>query len=185
VEEVAMTVRSDVWTPSRLDARAVAELLAIGTALVFARLALRGLHLPGHAELPTLFALLLARGRVRHVGAALLAGAPAAAACAVGWIGGPEGALSLVLAAVVVEALGARVAGFARSALACAAIGAAAAATRAVLELPAILAAPGAAAAGHGLFTAVAHAGFGALGAVLVPPVLRHVRPSGPEPESD
>jgi hypothetical protein len=152
----------------------------LGAALVVARAALRGIHVPGHAALPALFALVLAAARVRVPGAALAVALPAWAGSALGLLAGPGGAASLLLAALAVEVAAFLAPGFARSVAASAAVGAAAGALRFVPDLPVLLGGIGGIGGigGFGglpdtgapvLLSVAGHALFGALGAALVP----------------
>jgi hypothetical protein len=156
----------------RLDARALLWIGGLAAALVVARAALRGIHVPGHAALPALFLLVLGASRVRVPGAALAIALPAGAGAALGLLAGPGGVASLLLAALAVDAAALLAPGFSRSAAACAGVGALAGALRFVPDLPALVGGlpdPGAPA----LLSIAAHAAFGALGAALVPLVSR------------
>ena len=153
---------------ARLDARALFWIGGLGIALLLARAAARGLHLPGHAALPTLFLLVLGVTRVQRPGAALAVALPALAGASLGLAAGPGGAPTLLLAALAVETAAWLAPGFVASAWACAAVGALAGALRVVPALPVLLA--GLPEAGAPLWLSVAgHAAFGALGAALVP----------------
>lgn len=153
---------------SRQGARALRWIGALAAALVVARAALRGLHVPGHAALPALYLLVLGASRARAPGAALAIALPACAGVALGLLAGPGGVASLLLAALAVETAAFLAPAFVRSVAACAGVGALAGALRFVADLPALLGAlpdPGAPA----LLSIAAHAAFGALGAALVP----------------
>jgi hypothetical protein len=157
----------------------------LGAALVVARAGLRGIHVPGHAALPALFALVLAAARVRVPGAALAVALPAWAGSAFGVVAGPGGAASLLLAALAVEVAVLLAPGFPGSIAACAAVGAAAGALRFLPDLPVLLAGIGGFGAGGpggladagapALLSVAGHALFGALGAALVPLLLRRL----------
>jgi hypothetical protein len=163
-----MTTQPSVLPAPRADARTLLVLFGLAAALVMARAALRGLHLPGHAALPALFVLVLARASAGRSGAAAAVAAPAFVLSSSGLAAAPGGAASLALAVLVVEVAGALVPSFVTRMLACAAVGALAGAARLLVDLPALAVGapdPGAPA----LLSAAAHAAFGALGAALVP----------------
>jgi hypothetical protein len=152
----------------RLDARALLWVGGLAAALVAARAALRGIHVPGHAALPALFLMVTAAARVRVPGAALAVALPAAAGAALGVLAGPGGVASLLLAALVVDAASWLRPRFVASAAACAGVGALAGALRLVPDLPLLLG--GLPDLGAPAWLSIAaHAGFGALGAALVP----------------
>jgi hypothetical protein len=176
MEEVALTT-SGRAVP-RSAARDALLLVLLGAALLGMRAALRDVGIPGHAAAPALFFLVLGRSLVPRRGAALAVAATTGLATALGVTGGPGGAVTLLLAAVVVDGVGLLRPGFVTSLPACAAVGALAGAAR-LLPALAMLAAGSLHAGGvPPLLSGLAHAAFGALGAALVPAV--RGRPSRP-----
>lgn len=170
-----MKARAESLHRPHVDARAWLWIGGLAAVLLAARAALHGIHVPGHNALPALSILVLAVSRVRAPGAALAVALPAWAAGSAGWIGDAGGATALLLAAACVEIAARLAPGFSERALACAAVGAVAGALRFLPDLPMWLGAlpdPGAPA----LLSVVSHAGFGALGAALVPFLTRGAR---------
>ena len=163
-----MSVGSPPLARPRLDARALLWIGGLAVALVVARAALRGIHVPGHAALPALFLLVLGADRVRVPGAALAIALPAWAGASLGLLAGPGGAASPPLAALAVEAAARLAPGFFGRVAACAIVGALAGSLRFVADLPVLLGGlPDAGA--PSLLSIAGHAAFGALGAALVP----------------
>lgn len=152
----------------RLDRRTLAWVGGLALALLAVRAALRGIHVPGHAALPALGAFVLAQERLRVQGAALAVALSAGALGALGGFGSVGAFASWLLAALVVDAAAWRSPDFASRLVTCALIGALAGSLRILLDLPVLFS--GAADLGApALLSLAGHAGFGALGAALVP----------------
>jgi len=155
-----------------------------GTFIVIARAALRmHLHLTGHSMFFNLFFLLLARGVVRRFGAATLAGLVAGLLCMFLGLGkgGPVLILRYGLLGLVVDLGFALYPRLAFSYVACLLCGAAAALTRGLftaiadtmigLDWPILVQ--------HVMINSSMNMLFGALGGLLVPPVVKRLQSSG------
>ncbi|MBI1921993.1 MAG: hypothetical protein HYS23_13030 [Geobacter sp.] len=179
-----MTTNESTFLWRRFTLREAILLGFCATFVVLTRAGLRlHLHLPGHVMFFTMFFLILARAWVPKVGAAALVGLIASLAGMLLGMGkgGPLVLLKFLLPALIVEAGAFVYPVFAVSWWACATIGVLAAATRVAattgvewfigMEEEIIL--------GKALLNAAATAGFGALGSLLVPPVVRRLRANG------
>jgi len=150
-----------------------AQLSVVGACalgLLVARLASRGIHVPGHAALPALFFLVYAAKRVPRTGAAGATALPTIAASLLGFAGDAGGAATLLAIAGVVEAAAFLAPGFATRLVPCLIVGLVAGAARiATQAIPLALGQPDLGA--PALASALGYALFGALGAALVPAV--------------
>jgi hypothetical protein len=163
------------------------EALLLGfcaTFIVLTRAGLRlHLHLPGHVMFFTMFFFLLARGCVPKIGAATLVGLIVSLASFVLGMGtkGPAVFVKFLLPALLVDLAGVIAPSFVTSMIACALVGAIAAATRAAadtwlewlsgMEEEVIIR--------KALITAAMFAFYGGLGSLAVPSIVRRLRKNG------
>jgi hypothetical protein len=168
------------------------EALVLGfcaTFIVLTRAALRlHLSLPGHSMFFLMFFLIMARGCVPKIGATTLVGVIAGLVCLMLGMAkmGPLILANFVLPAIVVDVAGAIYPRLVTSYVACLLVGMLAAASKNIsgigidllmgMEREIILR--------HLAITTVSSAIFGALGALLVPPVVRRLRANNLIPSS-
>jgi hypothetical protein len=159
------------------------------TFIVLTRAALRlHLSLPGHSMLFLVFFLLVARACVPKLGAATLVGLVAGLVCLLLGMAkmGPLILANFVLPAVVVDLAGALLPGMASSWIACLAVGALASVSKNVsaVGIDLLMGMEEDVVLRHVIITSVSSALFGALGAALVPPVVRRLRANNLIPSS-
>jgi hypothetical protein len=153
-------------------------LLVLGSCaagLLIARMASRGIHVPGHSALPAMFFLVYAAKRVPRAGVAAAVALPTVAGAQLGIAGDAGGAATLLSFAALVEAARFWKPAFVGSVVACAVVGLLAGAARlATQAVPLALGVPDTGA--PALASLLGHAAFGAAGAALVPlaDALRH-----------
>jgi hypothetical protein len=166
------------------DLRQALYLAFCGTFIVIARAVLRlHLQITGHSMLFNLFFLMLARGAVRKFGAATLAGLLAGLLCVVLGLGkgGVIQILRFGLLGLVVDLAATLSPKLFRSYLACCLVGALAASTRGLwlgmadlmagMEVSLMLQ--------HVLISSGMNMLFGAVGGLLVPPVVKRLETNG------
>jgi hypothetical protein len=160
------------------------EALLLGfcaTFIILTRAALR-IHfsLPGHSMFFLIFFLLMARGCVPKIGSATLVGIIAGLVCMM--LGmtkmGPMILVNFILPAVVIDIAGVIYPRMPRSYIACAVAGALAASCKAVSAagLDLMLGMETEIIMQHVIITTASSAGFGAIGALLVPSVIRRLQ---------
>ena len=159
------------------------------TFIVLTRAALRlHLSLPGHSMLFLVFFLLVARACVPKLGAATLVGLVSGLVCLLLGMAkmGPLILANFVLPAVVVDVAGALFPGMASSYVACILVGALASVSKNVsaVGIDLLMGMEEDVVLRHVLVTSVSSALFGALGASLVPPVVRRLRANNLIPSS-
>lgn len=163
------------------------EALLLGfcaTFIILTRAGLRlHLHLPGHVMFFTMFFYLLARGCVPKIGAATLVGLIVSLASLLLGMGtkGPAVFVKFIFPALLIDLAGALFPAFVTSMLACALVGAVAAALRALsdiglewmsgMEEEVILR--------KTIITACLFALYGGLGSLAVPSIIRRLRKNG------
>jgi hypothetical protein len=160
------------------------EALVLGfcaTFIVLTRAALRlHLSLPGHSMFFLMFFLIMARGCVPKVGATTLVGLISGLVCLMLGMAkmGPLILANFVLPAVVVDLAGAIYPRLVTSYLACLVVGMLAAASKNVsaVGIDLLMGMEKAIILRHLVITTVSSAIFGALGALLVPPVVRRLQ---------
>ncbi len=169
---------------SRFTLREALLLGFCATFIVLTRAGLRlHLHLPGHVMFFTMFFFILARGCVPKIGSATLVGLIVSLASLVLGMGtkGPAVLVKFVFPAVLVDLAGAIAPAFVTSIVACALVGALAAAIRAVADIgldwltgmedEVILL--------KATITAAMFAIYGGLGSLAVPSIVRRLRKNG------
>jgi len=168
------------------------EALVLGfcaTFIVLTRAALRlHLSLPGHSMFFLMFFLLVARGCVPKIGAATLVGLIAGLVCMMLGMAkmGPLILANFVLPAVVVDVAGVIYPRVVSSYVACLLVGILAAASKNVsaVGIDLLMGMERGIVVRHMIVTTASAAIFGALGASLVPPVVRRLRANNLIPSS-
>ena len=138
------------------------------------------LRIPGHAMFFCMFFLLLARGSVPRTGAATMVGLIAGILGALLGLGkeGPLVALKFLIPGLAVDLGGIVYPGFASRFFASAILGAIASFTRFIMFLPIewLIGMEKGLILGHAVFSSVSYIIFGALGSLMVPPVIRKLK---------
>jgi len=152
--------------------------------IVISRAVLRlHLNVPGHAMFFTMFFLILGRGCVPRLGAATLVGIVAGLLCTLLGMGkgGPLIILKFVVPGLIVDCGGIIYAGLPTSYVACALIGAIASASRfiTIIVVEWVVGMDWSLILQHAAISSSFGVVFGALGSVMVPPVVRRLNASG------
>lgn len=154
------------------------------TFIVIARAVFRlHLNIPGHAMFFTLFFIILGRGCVPRLGAATLVGLVAGLLCTLLGMGkgGPLIILKFLIPGLIVDVGGIIYPGFPRKYLACAVIGAIAAASRflTIIIVEWIVGMDWALILQHAVISSSFGVLFGTAGSLMAPPVIRRLTASG------